>query len=191
MTGYQGQAPIEVLWCGNVHGKKGPGWSFPRPVERLLRELTTGERVLHFFGGRSRWGVRLDIDTRTKPHVVADAWLPPFVKDSFDVVILDPPYLRFSTREKTQLLKQAAFIAKRRIIWFHTIWIYSARSLPMERAWLVRVGDMCAVRCLQVFKVEGWKDRPIPDLLCGPVARYGRWLSDQRPLNFSGVKPPL
>jgi hypothetical protein len=173
---------VEVLWCANVSGAKGPGWSFPRRVERLLQELTAGRRVLHLFGGRSRWGTRIDVDAATRPHVVADAWLAPFVRDAFDVVILDPPYFHLNANEKGQLLRQAAYIARERVIWFHTVWIYSARSLPMERAWLVRVGDNCAVRCLQVFKVEGLKSWPEPKFLRGPALKYNRWLDGQMAL---------
>lgn len=179
-----GRPHIEVLWCPNVHGKEGPGWSFPRAVERLLQQVTDGKRVLHLFGGRSRWGTRIDIDPITKPHVIADAWLPPFQRDSFDVVILDPPYFHLNANEKGQLLRQAAFIARERVIWFHTIWIYSAKSLPMESAWLVRVGDNCSVRCIQVFKVCGLKDRPEPEFLRGPAVKYNRWLDGQIGIPF-------
>jgi len=182
--GYQGTAPIAVLWCGNVHGKKGPGWSFPRKVETLLRHLTAGQRVVHLFGGASRWGTRIDIDPTTRPHVIADAWLAPFRRDSFDVVVLDPPYRFLNANDKGQLLRQAAFIARERIIWFHTLWIYSAKSLPLERAWLVRVGDMCAIRCLQVFAVRGLKSKPDPRFLRGPALKYNRWLDGQTGLPF-------
>ena len=178
-----------VLWCGNVHGKKGPGWQFPGTVERHLRTLTKGQSVLHLFGGAARWGVRLDIDPATRPHVLGDAWLAPFARDSVDVVILDPPYLHFSTQEKTQLLRQAAYIARSRVIWFHTTWIYSAKSLPLSAAWLVRVGDNCAVRALQVFSVRGWKARPDPWFLRGPALKYNRWLTGQAPLPFTAVDP--
>src|SRR4051812_2700720 len=85
--------PIEVLWCSNQRSKRSNGWSFPPNVERHLRTLTEGQRVLQLFGGLSKWGVRMDIDPVTRPHVFADAWLPPFVKNAFNVVILDPPYV--------------------------------------------------------------------------------------------------
>jgi hypothetical protein len=178
------RAPIDVLWCPNASGSKGAGWSFPPKVERLLQQMTEGKRVLQMFGGRSRWGTRLDVDPLTRPHVRGDAWLPPFQRDSFDVVILDPPYFHLTANEKGQLLRQAAFIARERVIWFHTIWIYSARSLPLERAWLVRVGDNCSVRCIQVFKVEGMKDVPAPNFLRGPAVKYNRWLMGQTGLPF-------
>ncbi len=177
----------EVLWCPNVHGKKGAGWSFPRTVEKLLVQLTHGQQVLHLFGGHSRWGTRMDIDQNTRPHVIADAWLAPFQRDAFDVVILDPPYFHLSAEQKGQLLRQAAFIARGRVIWFHTMWIYSAKSLPLERSWLIRVGDNCAVRCLQVFKVCGLKEKPDPFFLRGPAVKYNRWLAGGVRLPFERV----
>ena len=176
--------PLEVLWCSNTKGKKGPGWSFPPAVDRHLRELTRGKRVLQMFGGQSRWGLKLDIDPRTRPHIIGDAWMAPFQRDSFDVVILDPPYFHLNAQEKGSLLRQAAFIAHERVIWFHTVWIYSARSLPIERAWLVRVGDQCSVRCLQVFAVNGWKETPVPLFTRGPAMRYNRWLDGQMGMTF-------
>ncbi len=175
---------VDVLWCPNSSVPKGAGWSYPAAVERQLRALTAGKRTLQMFGGRSTWGTTLDIDPSTKPHVVGDAWLSPFGRDSFDVVILDPPYFHLNANEKGQLLRQAAFIARERVIWFHTIWIYSARSLPIERAWLVRVGDNCAVRCIQVFKVCGMKETPVPLFLRGPAMKYNRWLAGQTGLPY-------
>lgn len=175
------------MWCPNIHGKKSAGWSFPRAVERLLRELTAGKRTLQLFGGQSRWGTRIDIDSITRPHVIADAWLPPFRRDSFDVVIIDPPYFPLNAKEKSQLLRQAAFIAREHVIWFHTIWIYSARSLPLQRSWLVRVGDNCAIRCIQVFGVTGWKDVPGRLLFDrGPAMKYNRWILQPERLPFDG-----
>lgn len=175
---------VGVLWCSNGNGKKPAGWSFPPGVERHLKALTHGKRVLHLFGGESRWGTKLDIDPATRPHVIGDAWMAPFRRNAVDVVILDPPYFHLNAQEKGSLLRQAAFIAKERVIWFHTIWIYAARSLPLERAWLVRVGDQCSIRCIQVFKVKGWKDVPVPFFTRGPAVKYNRWLGGQTGLPF-------
>lgn len=179
--------PVEVLWNPNTPGgeRKRPGWSFPRAVEKKLLALTKGKRVLHLFGGDSQWGTRLDIDRTTRPHVLGDAWLPPFCRDSFDVVILDPPYFHLNAQEKSQLLRQAGYIAKEHVIWFHTIWIYSSKAMPLERAWLVRVGDNCAIRCLQVFRVQA--DKTMPPLRFfkrGPAMKYNRWLAGELPLPF-------
>lgn len=76
--------PVEILWCGNARAGRSNGWSFPPAVERHLRQLTAGKRVLQQFGGLARWGVKLDVDRTTCPHVIGDAWLPPFQRDAFD-----------------------------------------------------------------------------------------------------------
>jgi len=84
--------PTEVLWCSNQRRGAGNGWSFPPNVEKLLRRLTEGKSVLQLFGGQAQWGVTLDIDAQLRPRVIGDAWMPPFRRDAFDVVIVDPPY---------------------------------------------------------------------------------------------------
>jgi hypothetical protein len=183
--------PVNVLWCANRRHRAGNGWSFPPAVEYQLRELTRDQTVCHLFGGLARFGLRCDIDPQTKPHIIADAWLPPFQRDAFDTVILDAPYIRLNQQEKSQLLRGAAYIARRQVIWFHTIWLANGGSdgLRLERSWLVRVGDMCAVRCLQVFavRVEA-KILPRPYFTRGPAMRYNRWLAGQQRLELEAAQ---
>jgi hypothetical protein len=178
--------PVEILWCGNSrgHGNNGSdGWSFPRAVERQLRTLTEGKRVLQQFGGLAKWGIRLDIDPSTRPHVIGDAWIPPFRQNAFDVTILDPPYWRINQQEKTALLHAAAYVAREYVIWFHTIWLAGdARVCKLERGWLVRVGDTCHVRCLQLFRTLPQKRTPWIHFARGPAMKYNRWTNGQLPL---------
>jgi len=176
--------PTEVLWCSNQRQGTSNRWSFPPRVNRHLRELTKGKRVCHLFGGLAAFGTRIDVDPTTQPHVLADAWLPPFVKNAFDVVILDPPYIHLNQQMKSQLLRGAAYIAREQVIWFHTIWIAGDVSCALERAWLVRVGDTCAVRCLQVFRTATEKPRPRLKFTRGPAIRYNRWLVQPERLPF-------
>lgn len=138
----------------------------------------------------ARWGIRIDIDPLVRPHVIADAWLPPFLRDAFDVVVLDPPYVGMNQHMKQYLLRAAAFVARERVIWFHTQWIASDRRLTLERSWLVRVGDSCAVRCIQVFRVNhrgGTKVPGVPHFTRGPAIKYNRWLAGQTGLPFAGA----
>lgn len=170
---------VEVLWCSNNRRGRSNGWSFPPKVDRLLRELTAGRRVGHLFGGMAKFGTRLDIDPSTRPHVIGDAWLPPFCRDAFDVVILDPPYVSINQQMKQQLLRAAAWCARESVIWFHTMWIAGDGACRPDRAWLVRVGDSCAVRCIQVFTTSARKTQPQNYFTRGPAIRYNRWLSGQ------------
>jgi hypothetical protein len=174
----------EVLWCENRRRRSGNGWCFPPAVERKLRELTAGRRVGHLFGGLSKFGTKLDMDPTTKPHVLGDAWMAPFVRDAFDVVILDPPYLEVNQHMYLQLLTQAAWCAREHVIWFHTLWLANGRAGRLEHAWLVRVGDMCAARVLQVFRVPAEKREPVRFFDRGPAVRYNRWIAGQDRLPF-------
>src|SRR3990172_6542917 len=142
------------LWCSNQRVGRSNLWSFPPKVDGLLREVTAGASVLHLFGGLCGWGTRLDIDPSTRPDVLGDAWLPPFPRDSFDVVILDPPYHGINQQMKNALFRGAAFVARESVWWFHTMWIAGDIAVSPRRAWFVRIGDTCAVRCLQEFHVR-------------------------------------
>jgi hypothetical protein len=103
----QPAARPETLWCPNVRQGASNRWSFPPAVEKLLRTITAGKSVLQLFGGLARFGVKLDIDRETRPHVIGDAWMPPFRKDAFDVVILDPPYAGINQKMKQALIRGA------------------------------------------------------------------------------------
>ena len=176
MARFSSPRPV-ALWCPNRRQAAANAWSFPRPVDRLLRQLTAGRTVLHLFGGLAGWGIRLDIDRDTRPQVIGDAWLPPFLRDSFDDVILDPPYIGINQQMKSALIRGAAYVARDRVFWFHTQWIASDAGLRRERSWLVRVGDSCACRCLIEWRVTR-QDKAIPilEFTRGPALKYRRWL---------------
>ena len=176
----------ETLWCPNSRQGTSNRWSYPPTVEKLLRQITDGRTVLQLFGGLSRWGIKLDIDPLTKPHVLGDAWMPPFGRNSFDVVILDPPYAGISQQMKQVLIRGAAFVAKEHVLWFHTQWVAPPDSgMRRERSWLVRVGDSCLCRCLIEWRVVAL-DKPIPTLKFtrGPALKYRRWLAGEVSLPF-------
>lgn len=80
-------------------------WTLPRPPvskyrggfprffeENLIKLLGFPDEILHPFGGRAQFGVRVDLNPETEPDVIADAHSLPFEDQSFDCVILDPPY---------------------------------------------------------------------------------------------------
>jgi hypothetical protein len=148
-------------------------------VERHLQGLTEGLSVLHLFGGKSSWGVRLDIDPQLAPDVIGDAWVPPFKRDSFDVVILDPPYVHFSTSEIHILLRSAAWCARKLVIWFSTLWVDQTSYLRYVRGWLCRLGDRSVVRCLEVFEPIAQKALPLVWVEQGPAIKCNRWMGGQ------------
>lgn len=177
---------VETLWCSNERRRRGNGWAFPSNVRKKLLELTAGLTVVHLFGGQATFGTRLDIDSRLRPDVIGDAWLPPFRRDAFDVAILDPPYVALNQQMKRSLLVGAGWVARKYVIWFHTLWIAGNTPCFPDRAWLVRVGDSCAVRCLQVFKVSPEKRVPDSHFDRGPALKYNRWLGPQMRFALEG-----
>lgn len=182
----------EVLWCPNTRGgSSNRSWSYPKAVERVLRDLTRGRSVLQLFGGQASWGTRLDVDATTRPHVRGDAWMPPFGRDSFDVVILDPPYQGINQQMKQLLLRGAAFVAREHVYWFHVLWVASDAGMRRERSWLVRVGDSCHCRCLIEWRVIA-RDKPVPVLTFtrGPALKYRRWLAGEVRLPYGDPSSP-
>lgn len=139
--------------------------------------------MLHLFGGRSSFGTRIDVDPFVHPDVIADAWLPPFRAQSFDVVCLDPPYIHLNGKMKDSLFRAAAFIARVRVIWFSTTWCAASSGLQTEAAWLVRVGDFCQVRSLQYFRIAK-RLPPVTHFTRGPAMKYNRWLAQPEMLPF-------
>lgn len=182
--------PVEVLWCPNRtrKDKNKNGWSFPREVEMKIREITAGGSVLHPFGGLSKFGTRVDIDSTTRPHVMADAWMLPFAAGSFDFVVLDPPYLNFSREVLFSLLYSASYVARDRVIWLGHIWSPSGAGLRLERAWLCRCGDSLIVRALQVFKKTERVIYPMKRFARGPQMKYNRWLIQPHGLPFGKLE---
>lgn len=76
-----------------------PG-GFPLWFEKKLLELYDWpEKVLHVFGGKAEYGLRLDIKADVEPDVIGDAHQLPFRDNVFDMVIADPPYTNELSRK--------------------------------------------------------------------------------------------
>jgi hypothetical protein len=137
------------------------------------------------FGGRSKFGTRIDVDPITRPDVIADAWLPPFGKDSFDAVVLDPPYVSFGRHCRELLGMHAAWIATKYVVWFSS---FAATSLPgcrIVKWWTVIVGNDTSLRQLVFFAPRADKLAPLAHVTRGPAIRYNRWIAQPNPLPFT------
>lgn len=100
-------------------------WTLPRPPkskykggfplyfeQNLVQLLGYPEKILHPFGGRAEIGVRCDLDSTVEPDYLCDAHELPFDDDSFDLVVLDPPYSDEEAAElygTTKKLKPATY----------------------------------------------------------------------------------
>jgi SAM-dependent methyltransferase len=88
---------------------------FPLHFERnLVQLLGYPERILHPFGGRAEIGERCDLDATLEPDYICDAHALPFEDETFDCVILDPPYSDEEARElyKTPPLRPSVYRAE-------------------------------------------------------------------------------
>lgn len=66
---------------------------FEGKLNKLLNIDPTKHKILHPFGGQAEFGIKVDINPEVHPDVVGDAHnLNMFKDDTFDLVILDPPY---------------------------------------------------------------------------------------------------
>ena len=101
---------------------------FEKKLLRLLNIDPTVHKILHPFGGKAEYGIRVDINLEVNPDYVGDAHnLYMFEDNSFDLVILDPPYsedyskrlygtsyipLRFKqyTKEAVRVLRENGFL---------------------------------------------------------------------------------
>jgi len=124
-------------------------WAFPQEVAALIEGATADGSVLHLFGGRVTFGLRIDADRATAPHVVGNAFFPPFRCESFDSVVCDPPYDRASNGLWAQVLVPAACLARHRVWWFST---YSRdtcfHGLKLLRWWAVMPSSQGELRYL-------------------------------------------
>jgi hypothetical protein len=175
------QLVTKAMFCrGSLGVSRGNGWAFPKTVDKFLREFVGVRTALHLFGGKASWGVRLDIDPNVRPDFCGDAFNPPFERDQFDVVILDPPHVKdfkaLNQQTKNGLMKRAAWIARDHVVWFHPMWISTDTSLPLETGYLVCPGDNCQVRALQIFRVVSEKKTRPYIWRGGPGIKYNRWI---------------
>lgn len=175
----------EILWCPNDKNvEKRAGWSFPPVVEAKMRDICGAGSVVHLFGGRATFGTRLDVDIATDPHVIGDAWLPPFAMASFDTVIVDPPYFTMDREMLGQLAAAAAYVARFQVLWLHQLWAPSQFGLRLQYYWMIRVGDNHYVRVLQQFLRTSRVVTPLKHFTRGPAMKYNRWLAGEMPLPF-------
>jgi hypothetical protein len=165
-------------------------WSFPVEVAKLIQQETADMSVLHLYGGLAQGGVKLDADPLTRPDVIGNALFPPFACESFDVVIVDPPYKSIYNMPSAVLMP-AACLAKSFVWWFHTHYQPHVCGLLPNRWWSVLPSKRGPLRCLIEYKrtrqprghtmVHNWRTSPEMQ-----PCNWSRHLL-QRPLALSGA----
>ena len=77
--------------CSRPHGKYTGIWPIGL-IERVFELIGKPETILEPFAGTSKLGVSIDLNCNVHPNIVADAQKLPIKDESFDCVLLDPPY---------------------------------------------------------------------------------------------------
>ena len=83
---------IRELWyLPRPNGSRYRG-SFPLHFEKRLFQTYKPKIILQPFGGKAEYGIRMDINPEVEPDIVGDAHNMPFLNNTFDFVLCDPPY---------------------------------------------------------------------------------------------------
>jgi SAM-dependent methyltransferase len=84
--------PRSVWWLPRPKKSKFKGGVPLHFEKKLMNLLGNPEMILQPFGGDGEYGLKVDISRNYCPDVIADAHNLPFRDNSFDLVLLDPPY---------------------------------------------------------------------------------------------------
>ena len=162
-------------------------WVLPRPSKskyiggfplhfekKLLRELDISpetHKILHPFGGKAEFGIRLDLNKDVSPDIIADAHILPFEDNSFDIVICDPPYNeeyakrlynlpkpKFKTwvTESVRVLKENGYL-----VLYHFLALPSVENTLLEKRIFLETRVWHKLRCVHINKknTEAWNKR--------------------------------
>lgn len=147
--------------------------SFPLHFEERLLDLlriSKTAKILHPFGGKAKYGIKVDINPETNPDIIGDAHnLHMFEDSSFDLVVLDPPYsdelsariygtgkLNFKkyTREAVRVLKEGGYL-----VMFHVIATPSIPDTVLVKRIFIEHRIWHRLRCVHIHKKDtsAWK----------------------------------
>jgi len=152
--------------------------SFPLHFEiKLLRELKIDARgpgckykILHSFGGKAEFGIRIDLKLEVSPDVIADAHNLPFKDNVFKIVILDPPYneeyskqlygthnikLKWGkyTQEAVRVLEEGGYI-----VMYHYLATPRIKNTILIKRIFLETRAWHKLRCIHVYQVETIKE---------------------------------
>ena len=144
--------------------------SFPEHFERRLLELlnikSAHHLILHPFGGKAEYGLRVDVNPETVPDVLGNAHNLPFKNESFDCVILDPPYssddamrlygtptpkFKVYTVEAVRVLKEGGWL-----VMYHDIATPTIRGTVLKKRIFLESRMWHKLRCIHIHKKDSF-----------------------------------
>lgn len=155
-------------------------WVLPRPrkskykggfplhfEKKVLREININpdeHNILHPFGGHAEYGIRIDINPKVEPDIIGDAHCLQFKNDSFDCVILDPPYSDKYSKElyKTGKLKFGQYTAEAirvlkpggYLIFYHYLAMPRIDGTQLIKRIFMETRIWHKLRCIHVYQKE-------------------------------------
>ena len=144
---------------------------FEKKVIRLLGfdEIKDKNKILHPFCGMSEFGIRVDIKPEVKPDYIGDAHnLEMFKDETFDLVILDPPYseeyskrlygtkkLKFKTytKEAIRVLKNGGYL-----VMYHCLATPRIENTVLFKRIFLETRVWHKLRCIHIHKkdIDSW-----------------------------------
>ena len=140
---------------------------FEKKVIRLLGfdEIKDKNKILHPFGGMSEFGIRVDIKPEVEPDYIGDAHnLEMFKDETFDLVILDPPYseeyskrlygtkkLKFKTytKEAVRVLKNGGYL-----VMYHYLATPRIEDTILFKRIFLETRVWHKLRCIHIYKKD-------------------------------------
>ncbi|GAG18354.1 unnamed protein product, partial [marine sediment metagenome] len=141
---------------------------------KLLRELKVDARgpgckykILHPFGGKAEFGIRVDLKPEVNPDVIADAHNLPFKNNVFSAVISDPPYndeyskklygtekikLKWGkhTTEAVRVLKEKGYL-----VMYHYLATPTIKDTILIKRIFLETRVWHKLRCVHIYQKEG------------------------------------
>lgn len=154
-----------IAWCLPRPSKSKYRGSFPLHFEeRLTSLLNYPEVVVQPFGGKAKFGFKVDIKEENVPDKVADAHSLPYPDNHADLVLIDPPFsdeyseelfgtdkinLERCIEESTRICKEGGFV-----VVYHIYPTGSHRNLILEKRILIETRLWHKIRCCHVFRKD-------------------------------------
>jgi hypothetical protein len=124
-------------------------WSWNKDIDFILLKKFKDKKILNFPCGKSKIGIRADIDPSVNPEIIADLMNPKFKPLSYDVLICDPP---FSYYQKFKWLLKLSNIAKEYLVICTPCIFYSFKGFSDPEIIATRKKGNLFVRFFFIYK---------------------------------------